>query len=76
MVYTIQALKAQYQGPATELATAIWNEFPVLFPEFATDLVAGVSITELAHGIMYEVKDIPGAWGVHTLARKLAGHDS
>lgn len=76
MTHTLQALLAQYHGPATELAIAIWDEMPILFPEFATDLVAGVSLTELAYGIMYEVKDLPGAWGIHSLAQKLAGHDA
>lgn len=71
MVYTLNTLLVQYQGPATKLATALWEEFPALFPAFATDLVEGVDLKALAFDVTLMVKDTPGAWNVFTLAREL-----
>lgn len=72
MVYTLEALQAQYQGPALELATALWDKYPVFFPDFATGLVSGDSHQALARDTMSLLEHTYGAWDVFSLAQELS----
>jgi hypothetical protein len=72
MAYTLEALQAQYQGPAMELATALWDKYPIHFPGFATGLVTGDSPQALARDTMSLLEHTPGAWDVFSLAQELS----